>query len=287
MDLYLDHSRHSYAFTVEESFGTDAGRTFELGDRIKCGGNAVVHKCADSSTGVEYAVKFQLRSNSESVARFKKEQNLMRVLHHEHVVQFVGSGAVDANRRVRRKHLKSEIPFLVMELAEQSLFDRYKSSGWKIPYESYIAQFRGLSRALAELHKSAIHRDIKPHNILVKGETWLLSDYGLCCFLEENGPDLTQIDKPIGPRYWMSPEAVNRVIGRDSEITTASDVFQLAAVFWLIVNRRHPTGILSRKDWIGPENLFDPLFRALQHDPSRRPVTGATFAEEIAEAIAK
>jgi serine/threonine-protein kinase len=38
--------------------------------------------------------------------------------------------------------------------------------------EEYFAQFRGLSKALACLHEKAIHRDIKPDNILISNGRW-------------------------------------------------------------------------------------------------------------------
>src|SRR5438874_6622958 len=57
---------------------------------------------------------------------------------------------------------------------------------------------------------------------------------------------------------------------RSEEISSASDVFQLAAVFWWVVTRRHPSGILTREDWTGAERLFGPVSKALQHSLSRR-----------------
>lgn len=83
----------------------------------------------------------------------------------------------------------------------------------------------------------------------------------------------------------MSPEANNRSVGRRDTIGAASDVFQLASVFWLVVNRSHPTGVLERGDWTGPASLFEPIFRALHYNVGTRPADGAAFAELIDQAV--
>jgi len=135
------------------------------------------------------------------------------------------------------------------------------------------------------LHQYAIHRDIKPNNILIIGERWLLSDYGLCAFLDDDTEQLTKVNETVGPRFWMSPEANNRNVGKDDEIDKSSDVFQLAAVFWFIINKTHPIGVLTRNDWHGSEKLFEPVFNALHYDKKIRPKDGLQFSKQIENAI--
>ena len=148
-------------------------------------------------------------------------------------------------------------------------------------------QYRGLSEALAKLHESAIHRDIKPENILVCGSSWVLSDFGLCKFLNdcEGEPELTMEGDNVGPKYWMTPEYMNHRIGNGDEITKATDVFQLAAVFWFAATKRHPTGIVKASDWPGPPKVFEVLESALSHDPQSRPQDGHDFHERIEKAL--
>jgi serine/threonine-protein kinase len=86
----------------------------------------------------------------------------------------------------------------------------------------------------------------------------------------------------------MSPEMSNRSLGiKDfySKIGKASDVFQMASVFWFIVNKRHPSGIIEESDWSGPSELFPVLKRALEHCPKRRTLDGGAFFEQLAEAL--
>lgn len=270
---------------IPDELRTDAGGIYEVGDRIAAGGNGVVHRCTDLSDGVEYAVKFLLDLREDRRARFERERELLIELSHEHLIVYQDAGRVLGElRRKRGTGIPKEIPFVVMVLATESLTDLVRRGD--VPSEIFQAQFRGLAQGLGELHTKAIHRDIKPDNILVVGDRWVLSDYGLCNVLGLPAEERVTPDwQIVGPRFWMSPEANNRSIGRNDQIDAASDVFQLASVFWFVVNRSHPTGVLSRDDWSGPEALFDPIFRALHHQSAIRPADGLAFAGEIDAAI--
>lgn len=108
------------------------------------------------------------------------------------------------------------------------------------------------------------------------------------CFMlnkSEGEPELTMEDEKVGPVFWMSPESMNRALGRGDEITQASDVFQLASVFWFAATRRHPTGIVKMNDWRGPREMFEVLESALSHDPQYRPKDGREFHERIEDAL--
>jgi eukaryotic-like serine/threonine-protein kinase len=276
-------------FECPETVRTEAGRIFEVGDRIRAGGNGVVHQCTDAATGYEYAIKFQLDLRVARLRRFSREQQLLAELKHDHLMLYEGHGDREATK-VRRQNGgrvvrgKCRLPFIVMQLARANLFETVKDQ--KVSQEIYFAQFRGLAHALGFLHKKAIHRDIKPENILVIGERWVLSDYGLCDIRNSHHQDrITRNWEVVGPRFWMSPEANNRSVGRREPINAASDVFQLASVFWFVVNRSHPTGILSRTDWSGPDALFDPIFKALHYDCRVRPANGTEFASMIDAAV--
>ena len=154
-----------------------------------------------------------------------------------------------------------------------------------ISYEQYAGQFRGLAGALADIHKLAVHRDIKPENILIVGERWLLSDYGLCTFVNRQEEDLTLEGQNVGPKFWLSPEAHNRRLGCGDRINAASDVFQLAAIFWYVATGRHPSGIVTENDWPGPKKLFDVLCKSLFHDCKNRPQNGGEFFSVLSDAL--
>lgn len=271
--------------------GSD-GHVYMVEEQIGFGGNAVVCQCTDERDGMIYAVKFLASSKDPNrLPRFQLETRLIEKLthtRHDHLIRFIASGEAQSLRydQRRRQHVSLTMPFFIMERASMTLRGFLATSVLPIAPEIYNAQFRGLVGALEILHEHAIHRDIKPDNILVVGERWAISDFGLCELVEDDGgKDLTRAWEIPGPRHWLSPEANNRSVGVQEEISPASDVFQLAAVFWWVINRRHPSGILTRDDWTGAERLFVPITTALQHSLSRRYQSAKQFCEAVIQAI--
>lgn len=262
----------------EESF------EIEPGELLGRGGNAIVCECRNIVSGESFAIKIQIDTRGNRPLRFKREEQLLSSLHHEQLMSCVGHGEIHCGGQNAKR---GKYPFVIMPLAELNLSKYIQHSDHTLPFERVAGQFRGLSEALSVLHEHAIHRDIKPENVLIRGETWMLSDFGLCRFLdpEDNGPDVTDDNENIGPKNWMSPEAMNRTLGNRDEITKASDVFQLAAVFWFAATGRHPTGIVKETDWKGPQKVFEVLAAALSHDPKQRPADGKIFHEQMEAAL--
>lgn len=279
------------SYLVPDRIVARDGFYYAIEDRLGAGGNGVVHQCTREVDGEIYAIKFLTSlDDARRRARFEREKGIMAALSgvpHDHLIRVITDGVVMASQRIKRREFEKEMPFVVMEKADQSLREFIKKEGYPISSAVYMAQFRGLVSGLEVLHQHAVHRDIKPDNILVVGERWVISDFGLCAVVGEagDGSDLTRHWEVVGPRFWMSPEANNRSIGLDEEITFASDVFQLAAVFWWVVNRRHPSGILCQDDWLGLGNLYEPVAKALQHSTQRRFDSATAFKTAVVEAI--
>lgn len=301
ISLFLSHRRNDN-YEIDNIIKTELGE-YEIQDRIASGGNGVVHKCIEMKTGNLYAIKFFLRFDQEGIKRIENEIYLMKEIKHPHLISLADSGQVEA-RKYRTSQINSpvifengrnkkvydkvyervDVRFIIMVLAEGNLNEFLKLNNGTIEYKDYIGQFKGLSQALGELHRIAIHRDIKPENILFKGDIWMLSDYGLCKVTGKD-EDITRIDEKIGPKYWMSPEELNRVVGRNEEILKESDVYQMCSIFWYIVTGEHPTGILSKDDWNGPENIFQPIYQSLSHNKSKRPSDGNMLYRLLDESI--
>lgn len=277
-------------FSIPSNISSDCGRVFEVEERIDAGGNGAVYKCVEATTGDEYAVKFLLNYDNQNkrYRRFDFERKQLSKLSHGHLIRFEAEGSIRSERKLRGRRSRKQVDFFIMELADSGNLKRLSLGGGLVPEEIYTAQFRGLADGLRALHDiDVVHRDIKPENVLISGDKWILADFGLCAPLTRTARDLTG-DENLGPRFWMSPEMSNRCLGVQSyfsKIGKASDVFQLASVFWFIVNRRHPSGVIEEADWTGRKSLYPVMRRALEHCPRRRTIDGSAFYNEICEAL--
>jgi serine/threonine-protein kinase len=173
-----------------------------------------------------------------------------------------------------------------MEKADMNIVDYMHKAGGDVGYDVYAPQIRGLADALNHLHKVAIHRDIKPENILVRGEAWLLSDLGLCTAVDEDERiDVTKAHERIGPKYWLSPEAIDLVYFGTEEIDATSDVYQLCAVFWFIITRRYPLGVIETDDYATYDGkVCQELLKALKYNKGKRTQSGTALYESICNA---
>ena len=288
---YVDIKFGKRYFKVPKKVTGNDRRSYLVEEQIGSGGNAVVCQCVDERDGESFAIKFLTHWEPKRLKRFAIETELIQKLtasQHGHLIRFVTSGAVMCFSKVygTKNDKQFELPFFVMELARTNLREFLKSEKAPVAQEIYNAQFRGLVDALEMLHQHAIHRDIKPENILIVGDRWAISDFGLCELVEgEEQADLTRIGEIPGPRFWLSPEANNLSVGAHEVICSASDIFQLAAVFWWVVTRRHPSGILTRDDWTGADKLYIPVSTALQHSLTRRYAKASEFKTAVLLAI--
>lgn len=123
-----------------------------------------------------------------------------------------------------------DLLYLVMELAESNL-DRQISGGLLGAIDAREMLLH-VASALAYLHsKKAVHRDVKPLNILRVGDRWKLADFGILRSLEGES---TAMSEPLGSRYYMPPEAF------DGEITPAWDAWSLGVTALEALTARLP-----------------------------------------------
>lgn len=257
------------------------------GEKIGQGGNCSVYKCTRERDSEEYAIKFLFKDYENNLVRFDQEIELLQKVQNDNLIKYISSGITELVEVIKPRKKKS-VKFVIMELAECNLQSYMRSLNRALRFEEYIGQYKGLLLGLAELHKFAIHRDIKPENILIKGDKWLLSDFGLCKSLEVimgDELDLTGDNEGIGPKFWMSPEALNSKLGSNDIITFQSDIFQLAAVFWYAATLRHPLGVLTSSDWKGPDGLYKILVSCLYSDSSKRPESANDFLIKLNESL--
>lgn len=267
--------------SIPDEFMTEKNRYFiDNPDKLGAGGNGAVYECIDNQGNI-WAIKFLLNMGVKSNKRFKQEIEILLKLNHPHIIKCFDYGEIAGFDNRNKKHLT--IPFLIMEKADMNIVDFMCKINGNVGYDIYAPQIRGLADALNHLHKIAVHRDIKPENILVRGETWLLSDLGLCTAIDEDEQiNITKSQERIGPKYWLSPEATDKVYFGIHEIDESSDVYQLCAVFWFIITKRYPMGIIESDDYDSfDKQVCRELIKALKYNKNKRTSNGAALYENI------
>src|SRR5262249_34323249 len=100
------------------------------------------------------------------------------------------------------------------------------------------AYLEKVARAVHEAHRHGIlHRDLKPHNILVEteGDRPLVADFGLAKLLQ-GGREITGPGDVMGTPPYMSPEQARG----SANVTVATDVYGLGATLYALLTGRPP-----------------------------------------------
>ncbi len=216
--------------------------------------------------------------------RFLREIKIAASLQHPHIVPLYDSGTT------------GDLLYYVMAYVEgESLRDRLAREE-QLSLDDAIRVTSEVSSALAYAHShGVVHRDVKPENILLSGDTAVVADFGIARALEAAGDHhLTQTGTVIGTPFYMSPEQATA----GGEIDGRSDQYSLACVLYeclvgeapftgptpQAVMARHSLDAVSPptivRDTI-PDAVEDALLRALSKLPADRFATTHLFAEAL------
>lgn len=166
-------------------------------------------------------------------------------------------------------------PFYVMDYASSDLKNYLENNN--ISFAERIDLCLQIATGVNELyHLGYYHRDLKPDNILLFGNTWKIGDLGLVAFRDD---DYDRMNEFIGPKGWITPEAMNKYLSEgntgkafDCKIDHQSDIFQLGKVFWYIIQGNAPIGTVKRRDYIDRNDEIYALLKfMLNHAKEKRP----------------
>lgn len=183
---------------------------YELVRRIGRGACGEVYEARDRRSGERVALKllFPAYDGDAQVTRFRREGRIGERVRHPHLVEIFESGSADERR------------FFAMRLVDGETLKRRIRDGALRETSDNLRQFAGVADGLAALHRAgAIHRDVKPSNIMVAPDgTFLLGDYGLSRATLES--TITITGQTLGTLGYMSPEQLtsSRAVDRRSDI---------------------------------------------------------------------
>jgi eukaryotic-like serine/threonine-protein kinase len=162
--------------------------------------------------------------------RFRREGSILARLTHPHIAHLVDAGVARGGQ-----------PYIVLEHVEGEPIDRYCDTG-SLDVAMRLRLFLEVLEAVAHAHANLIvHRDIKPSNVLVgtDGRAKLL-DFGIAKLLEDEtgSGDATALTREGGRALTPEYAAPEQVTG--GAVTTATDVYALGTLLYVLLAGRHP-----------------------------------------------
>lgn len=212
---------------LAERLQSAIGDAYKVDGTLGAGGFAVVYLVRDLHLKRKLAVKVlspDLITSKTVLERFRREAETVAQLSHPHIVplHFIGQ--------------KDDLLYLAMECIEGgSLADRIEREG-KLPADDVVRIVAEVASALAYAHKrGVIHRDIKPHNVLIESETGrtLVTDFGIARTAESSS--LTASGMMVGTPAYLSPEQVT-----GGTIDHRADIYALGVMAYEMLTGQPP-----------------------------------------------
>ena len=248
--------------------GEILGNRYRLLELIGEGGMALVYKAEDSLLCRAVAVKIlrpQYASDAEFVERFHREAKAAASLSHPNVVNIFDVGKED------------NTDYIIMEyIPGDNLKDIIKRDA-PMGVERALDITRQIGEALHHAHqRNIIHRDIKPHNILVTPEGQIkVTDFGIARAISASS--FTQTGMVVGSVQYSSPEQV-----KGGVVGPQSDLYSLGCVLYELL-----TGTIPYQGDTSISIAMQHLQGDLVSIRELRPDIPATVAKIVEQAMAK
>nr|WP_277818519.1 Stk1 family PASTA domain-containing Ser/Thr kinase [Bacillus sp. TL12] len=203
-----------------------------LNDRYKLlkmiggGGMANVYLAHDDILGRDVAVKIlrlDYANNDEFIKRFHREAQSVTTLSHPNIVSMYDVGEEDG------------IYYLVMEYVPGQTLKQYINQRGMLPIGEALDIMEQLTSAMAHAHHfEIVHRDIKPHNILIRNDGVVkVTDFGIAT--ATSATTITHTNSVLGSVHYLSPEQARGGIANKQ-----SDIYSLGIVMFELLTGRQP-----------------------------------------------
>jgi serine/threonine protein kinase len=257
-------------------------------EQIGQGGMATVYKAYQPALDRFVAIKVLPAAYAKDptfMERFVREARAIAKLYHPHILPVHDFGEQDGTT------------YIVMEYVSGGTLKRRLKPSQPMPLRDAIDLILQTCQALECAHQhNIVHRDIKPGNMLLRSDNFLLlSDFGIAKILEANTV-LTRTGVGIGTPQYMSPEQSTGL----PNVGPRSDLYSLGIVLYQAVAGRVPFGspgdaplTISLKhvnEPLPPPRQFAPdlpppleqvIIKSLEKDPDKRYQTATDMIEAL------
>jgi tetratricopeptide (TPR) repeat protein len=231
------------------------------------------------------AIKFlNIALGKPGESRFTREGAILGRLVHPHIAQLVDAGVSSTGQ-----------PYLILEHVDGAPIDQHCSQR-ALDIDARIRLILDVLNAVAYAHANLIvHRDLKPSNVFVgrDGKVKLL-DFGIAKLIEdeESSADATLLTRESGAALTPAYAAPEQVTG--GPITTATDIYALGVLLYVLLTGEHPAGGNARSaidllkaivdtapQKLPSGDLGTILGKTLKKDPGQRYASATALADDL------
>ncbi|WP_017474809.1 Stk1 family PASTA domain-containing Ser/Thr kinase [Bacillus licheniformis] len=246
---------------------------YEILRAIGGGGMANVYLALDIILDREVAIKvlrFDFVHDADFIRRFRREAQSAASLDHPNIVSIYDVGEED------------DIYYIVMEYVEGMTLKEYINRTGPLHPKEAVQIMEQIVSAIAHAHDNQIvHRDIKPHNILIDHMGHIkVTDFGIAMALSST--TITHTNSVLGSVHYLSPEQA-----RGGLSTKKSDIYSLGIVLFELLTARMPfegesavsialkhlqseTPSVKRWNPAVPQSIENVVLKAMAKDPFHR-----------------
>ncbi|WP_223066476.1 Stk1 family PASTA domain-containing Ser/Thr kinase [Paenibacillus caui] len=206
--------------------GHELGGRYQIIERIGGGGMALVYKAQDLLLNRYVAIKVlrqQFVNDEEFIRRFRREAQSAASLSHPNVVSIYDVGQ------------EEDTHYIIMEYVEGQNLNEIIKERAPLQVDEAVRIASQICDALDHAHHNQIiHRDIKPHNILIgRGGRVKVTDFGIARAV--TSATITQTGSVVGSVHYFSPEHAKGVATGEK-----SDLYSLGIVLYQMLTGKLP-----------------------------------------------
>jgi eukaryotic-like serine/threonine-protein kinase len=269
--------------------GTVFDGRYRIVRKLGTGGMADVYLAEDQELGRRVAIKIlndRHAADDQFVERFRREAKNAAGLSHPNIVSVYDRGTAEGTYYIAMEYLDG-----------RSLKELIVSRG-PAPVKTAVEYTRQVLAAVGFAHRHGIvHRDIKPHNVLVAGDEGRLkvTDFGIA---RSGASQMTEVGSIIGTAQYLSPEQA-----RGSPVDQTSDLYSVGVVLYelltgqvpftgetpLEIAMKHLSEVPKPPSELRPEVPHDldlVVLRALAKDPADRYETAEEMDADLERVLA-